>query len=653
MNLHRTLVAGMVLLLSVTATPGAATAADGQPVDAHDEALEAVNAIRSQAGLPAVSHDPSLQQGVTEHACWTVLNGKLMHGAIPGTPGYSVAADDAGRRSNIAASTTATTTATSFVDRWATGPYHAIGLLRPHLTSIAYGHCTGDVTVWASAGTLDVISHLGPPSEPRPLVTFPADGATTHLTHFVTESPNPLDNCGWSTAGLPIIAMLPDAPAPGTTATVTGPHGPVEVCVITAHDDVHPIGAALLEGDHAVVVIPRTPLTDGTWSVSIHAGQHAPAWSFRVDEGTQFLPSSSTRKPARPAKFVPVEPCRLIDTRHDQPGRLAVDQTVTVQATGRCDLPAGATSVAISLTAAGATRDGYLTVWPHGRARPDTSMLNVARGDTRANSGLVRLGDTGAIDVFDNAGGHLIVDVTGAFVTTGASRDGRFEPVEPERLLDTRDQRPLHAGETVTIPLPAGVPHDATAVAVNLTTTASPGFGYFTAFPSGAARPNASVLTTSAADQVRAASTIVPVSAAGLSIYSSAGGHLIVDVTGWFTSSDADETSSGLFVATDPVRLLDTRTNGGTLGVGDVRNVETGTPGRALVINTTTVSPPAPGFLTVYSANRGRPGTSAVNGRPGDATANLTIAPTDDHTLAVYTDTGGDVLLDRSGWFTE
>ena len=67
------------------------------------------------------------------------------------------------------------------------------------------------------------------------------------------------------------------------------------------------------------------------------------------------------------------------------------------------------------------------------------------------------------------------------------------------------------------------------------------------------------MLNSDAAGQTRSASAIVPVSEAGFKVYTQAGDHVIVDVTGYFTGQAADRSESGLFVATTPTRLVDTR----------------------------------------------------------------------------------------------
>jgi hypothetical protein len=110
--------------------------------------------------------------------------------------------------------------------------------------------------------------------------------------------PDPLQTCGWKSVpavGLPLIAMLPVAPAAALTADLNGPNGLSEtslgqtLCIVdqytyTTSDSVYgPTGKDILNDDHAVLLIPRVPLVNGTYSVAIHqVGQPDIAWSFNV-----------------------------------------------------------------------------------------------------------------------------------------------------------------------------------------------------------------------------------------------------------------------------------------------------------------------------------------------------------------------------------
>ena len=109
------------------------------------------------------------------------------------------------------------------------------------------------------------------------------------------------------------------------------------------------------------------------------------------------------------------------------------------------------------MTAVGATAPGYVTVFPRGVSRPTAATLNYRPGSTIANLQLAELGDGGAVSVFSLRRTHLVVDVTGYFEpASGAVRSGRFVPVTPHRLLDTRATRRPAASTSVTVD--AGAP---------------------------------------------------------------------------------------------------------------------------------------------------------------------------------------------------
>ena len=69
-----------------------------------------------------------------------------------------------------------------------------------------------------------------------------------------------------------------------------------------------------------------------------------------------------------------------------------------------------------------------------------SSNLNVERaGQTIPNLVIVPLGTNGAVTLYNQAGGHLLADVLGAFVPAETSTVGRYQAIDPLRLLDTRD----------------------------------------------------------------------------------------------------------------------------------------------------------------------------------------------------------------------
>ena len=163
----------------------------------------------------------------------------------------------------------------------------------------------------------------------------------------------------------------------------------------------------------------------------------------------------------------------------------------------------------------------------------------------------------GALDVYANVPTDLIVDVTGTFTAATTASAGRFVPVTPSRLLDTRAAggAALAPGGQITVPLPSGVAADATAVAVNVTSVGAPIAGFFSAFPAGLDGSNASFMNPDGSGDPRAAQVIVPVSSGGFTIATTSGGHVIADLVGWFTGPSAPSSNDGLFVPTAPTRI--------------------------------------------------------------------------------------------------
>lgn len=362
--------------------------------------------------------------------------------------------------------------------------------------------------------------------------------------------------------------------------------------------------------------------------------------------------------PAGTGAFTPVGPVRVADTRADRCGCERVDaNTVRVSADDVAGMPDDTVAVALTVTALADDQPGYVTVYPGGTARPNTSTLVTRTDGVAANSTIVSLGDDGSIDIFRLHGGDVAIDVTGAFVATDRARAGRFRPMQPTRTVDTRlGSGPIAAGGTLHLPLPDGVPDDATALAVNITSVDETAPGYLSAFPAGsdpAPRGRTSFVNPDGSGRAVAAAMVVPVSKQGLSIYSRSGGHVAVDVTGWFTGASAANSDAGLFVPLTPERRLDTRERpwrvwaDGTVHLGAPANAA------AIVTNVTTTNADRRGFVTAYPAGTDRPPVSTVNPARFDHTiANLAITPVTDAGASYYSLGGTDLVVDISGYFT-
>ncbi|MFK7917445.1 MAG: SGNH/GDSL hydrolase family protein [Ilumatobacter sp.] len=360
------------------------------------------------------------------------------------------------------------------------------------------------------------------------------------------------------------------------------------------------------------------------------------------------------------SRYVPVTPCRLADERTGT-GLLAIDASTARIDAAACNIPDDAVSIVISATIVNPRRRGWLVAYPSGAPVPTAATLNWNARTTRANSATVALGADRHIAIHRTGSfgdGSVLVDVVGAFVPADTATAGRFE-VAPtaERLVDTRTgtATPMEAGASIRIPLPDSVPTDAVALAVNLTAVDTAARGFFSLYPAGTERPEASVLNADSPGQTRAAATIVPVNGDGFELYSHAGAHVIVDMTGWFTGSSAANSSEGLFVAINPSRLRDTRREANP--VHPRGTIEAAIPDRAgnvraAALSVTIVSPVRRGYITAHAARTERGPTSSGFGMRGDVTAQFAMTSASSKGVSVYAHQGAELTVDLLGWFT-
>jgi hypothetical protein len=355
------------------------------------------------------------------------------------------------------------------------------------------------------------------------------------------------------------------------------------------------------------------------------------------------------------SRYLPVGPVRVADTRSGEGVTRLAPDTIRV-AVGLAAARLDATAAVVAITLVG--DHGYATAYPAGGVRPATSSVNVTSdAPVVATTTVVRLGTDESIDV-TSAGAitAVVVDLLGVFVPAEHATSGRFVAVAPQRLADTRTSATMvpAGGGQVTVALPAEVATDAIAVAVNITTVAHEPAGWATAFAAGTPRPFTSLLHAAGAERVRAAATIVPVSGGGLTVATTFGTDVVVDLVGWFTGSSAADGSDGLFVALDqPVRRSDTRTTNRQLYPGRTMEVAT-TAGAAAITGTLTVTESSgPGFVTTHAAGIARALVSTTNTDTAFQTvSNFLLSAVSPRGVAVFASGGTHVVVDETGWFT-
>ncbi|MER5636035.1 PKD domain-containing protein [Kitasatospora sp. NPDC002227] len=355
----------------------------------------------------------------------------------------------------------------------------------------------------------------------------------------------------------------------------------------------------------------------------------------------------------QPSAFYPLAPTRVADTRLTH-NTLGAGRTLTLPLLNLSPrLPFAQTpdAVVLNVTAVAHDAGGYLTVYPGNATQPHTSNLNFAAGRAVPNVVTVPIGPDGTIEIFNKFGDtDVVVDISG-YYSTHTAGGSRYTPLAPSRLLDTRKSGAIGPGGETVIPVHA--PAGATAAVLNVTATGSDTGGYFTAYPSGTARPGTSNLNFGAGQTV-ANQVIVPIGADGtVKLYNFAGhAHAVVDLFGWYSPGSPE-----LYQPVSARRLLDTRT---TTALGPHGSVEVtsaapaGTKGA--VLNLTAVQPTAPGYLTVWSPDDTHlPFVSNLNFVPGQVVANqVTTQAGPDGSFDVYNFSGTtQVVADLSGWFRE
>ncbi len=263
----------------------------------------------------------------------------------------------------------------------------------------------------------------------------------------------------WTVVGGGTGTFAPDATTPNATFTHTGGAGPVVLawtianppCAPSAANVTLSIGsnqtvtitapASLCAGSVNTASVPAAGAgTTYTWSVTngtIVSGQGTPnlvfsagpSGSVKLDlvqvqssctsNGTVTIPINTGC--AGPLVFVPVTPCRRIDTRlaADAPELAAGEQRTFVLTTGPCTIPSTAKSVAVNVTVTQPGAAGDLRLFATGTPVPPSTTINFAKDQTRANNAVVALPSdgTGRIDVKNDGAGtvHVIIDVNGYF----------------------------------------------------------------------------------------------------------------------------------------------------------------------------------------------------------------------------------------------
>ncbi len=388
------------------------------------------------------------------------------------------------------------------------------------------------------------------------------------------------------------------------------------------------------------------------------------------DEGTIYAFNPGI--PPTPVQFVPLTPCRVVDTRNpDGPFGGPSIQGGTARSfalpQGACNIPDSAAVYSLNVTVVPHSRLGYLTIWPTGQPQPGVSTMN-SDGRTKANAAIVPAGTGGAVSVYVSDTTDVLLDINGYFTSTTPVSTYEFYPLPPCRLVDTRGPNgglggPFLQGAVerdfslLDSPCLRGLPQQPQAYSLNFTVIPNPPgqhLGFLTVWPAGGAQPSVSTLNNGTATNV-ANAAIVPAPPDGrIAVYPSQSTDLLVDINGYFATAD---TGGMQLYPTTPCRVIDTRNGGGQPFSGELTVNVVGSAcapsvnAQAYVLNATVIPSGRLGFLTLWPDQQAQPNVSTLNAIDGAVTSNMAIVPTANGSIDAYASQLTQLILDISGYF--
>ena len=380
------------------------------------------------------------------------------------------------------------------------------------------------------------------------------------------------------------------------------------------------------------------------------------------------VPTQTNSNQATPLVFVPMSPCRVLDTReqvgdYGAPYLAAHTTRVVPIRESPCNLPSTAQAYALNVTIVPHGSVNFLTVYPAGGDLPNVSLLNSWDGRVKAASAIVPSGVSGSISAFATDATDLVIDVSGYFVPTSSSDGLRFFPIKPCRAFDTRigaagSGNTLKAGEQRVFDVlgaKCGVPSSARAYSMNYTAVPKRRLGWVTTWPAGEAMPYTSTLNAPTG-AVTANAAITPAGTSGsISVYVTDDTELIGDINGYF----APDSNGGLLLySLTPCRAFDSRiTNAPTPNLGSISvnlsNTGCGVPATigSVVATVTAVPITKLDFISLGAGGSDVTQSSTLNAYDGQVTSNLAIIPTSGGSISAFTTDRSHVIFDILGYF--
>jgi len=315
-------------------------------------------------------------------------------------------------------------------------------------------------------------------------------------------------------------------------------------------------------------------------------------------------------------------PVRVLDTRDASlgggNGMLAAGRSMPIPLSGA--IPTDASAMVATVTAVDPCLDGFLTVYPGPCASPPplAASVNFVTGRITANTSITAFG-AGQVCVYSSVSTDVVVDVQGWVGPTGS----RFNPITPQRFVDTRDGAGVVStivgrrvdNQETQIPIAGrgNVPAGATAVIANITSVQSDVAGFVSLYP-GPCNGSAGTSTVNTMGRRdTGAATIVGLGPNGsVCAHNSMATDLVLDVQGWFGATGLQ------YRPQTPQRVLDTRETSASPPTAPSA-IPSSTP---VLLNVVADRPSGPGFLRAAGCAESTD-TAILNLVPGEITGNV------------------------------
>lgn len=377
-------------------------------------------------------------------------------------------------------------------------------------------------------------------------------------------------------------------------------------------------------------------------------------------------------RPSNGLQFVPVPPCRVVDTRGPNgpfggpPIQGGTFRSFPIPQ-GACNIPASAGAYVLTVTVIPNGQLSLLTVYPTGENRGAVTTMVSLDGRIKSDPTIVPAGTNQAVSVYASDTTNAILDISGYFAPA-SQNTLEFYPLPPCRVVDTRGPNGplggpyLQGDHKRDFPVPQSpCIQGLNPVAYSMNFAVVPRTGsleFLTVWPTGQPQPLAVTLTDPTGTVVADAGIVAAGTSGAISVYPSNDTDLIIDINGFF----APPASGGLslYLTSAPCHAFDSRRSVFDPGFSGMIVAPVGVPGnscglpgtaQAYVFNATVYPRGSLGYLTLWPNGQQQPVVANLEAIDGAVTSNMAIVPTTNGYIDAYASNTTKLNLDIMSYF--